>query len=156
MDDIMLSSEPEATAEDIETVRNGLRAFNHLVDPNPVTHPVKLFLRDANHVIQGGLLGAIWNGWLYIDFLWVTEGLRKHGYGSQLLLAAEEEANRQQCFAAVLETFSFQARPFYERFGYEVFAELPDCPWPDATRYFMRKTLVGPQPALKPAQRTEA
>ena len=27
-----------------------------------------------------------------------------------------------------LTTLSFQARPFYERFGYEVFGELPDHP----------------------------
>lgn len=141
MEAIKLSSEPEASPEDVETVRNGLRAFNRRADPDPVSHSIRLFLRDANNAIQGGLIGEIWNGWLYIDFLWVAEGLRHRGYGAQLLLAAEEEAKSFQCYGALLDTLSFQARPFYERFGYEVFAELPGCPRPGMSRYYMRKPL---------------
>jgi hypothetical protein len=38
-------------------------------------------------------------------------------------------------------TMSFQARGFYERAGYSVFAELPDFP-ADQSRLFMRKSLV--------------
>src|ERR1051326_2215090 len=143
MESISLSSEPDAAQEDIETVRTGLRAFNRLANPDPVSHAVRLFLRDADRAIQGGLIGVVLNGWLYIDFLWVGERLRHRGYGSQLLLAAEEEAKPYQCYGALLDTFSSQARPFYERFGYEVFAELPDCPLPGMARFYMRKTLPG-------------
>jgi len=39
---------------------------------------------------------------------------------------------------AFLDTFSFQARPFYERHGYECFGELRDHP-PGHSHYFMRK-----------------
>jgi len=46
--------------------------------------------------------------------------------------------------SALLDTFSFQARPFYERFGYQVIAELPDCPRPGIARYYMRKALGAP------------
>ena len=149
MDSIRFSSEPEATPEDIEAVRNGLRAFNRRFDPDPVAQLLRFFLRDANDVIQGGLIGEIWNGWLYIDSLWVADDLRQHGYGAQLVRAAEQEANRCGCYGALLETFSFQARPFYERLGFEVYAELADCPLPGMTRYYMRKTLPGPQPGSK-------
>ena len=38
-------------------------------------------------------------------------------------------------------TFSFQARPFYESLGYEVFCTLEDYP-PGHRRFFMKKALV--------------
>ncbi|HLV99018.1 MAG TPA: GNAT family N-acetyltransferase [Ktedonobacterales bacterium] len=141
MEQIKLSFEPEATPEDIEVVHKGLAGFNRQFDPHPVYQPLRIFLRDANQAIQGGLLGEIWNGWLLIDILWVAEDVRRQGLGAQLLLAAEQEASKHQCYAALLDTFSFQARPFYERMGFEVFAELPDCPLPGMARYYMRKTL---------------
>jgi hypothetical protein len=40
-----------------------------------------------------------------------------------------------------LSTFSFQARPFYEKLGYEVFATLEDCPVGHC-EYFLRKQLA--------------
>ncbi len=141
MKSITLSSEPEAKPEDMEAVRAGLNAFNRIADPDPVYHPIRLFLRDASNTIQGGLIGEIWNNWLYIDILWVAEKLRQQGYGAQLMLAAEQEARKYHCTAALLDTFSFQARPFYERLGYEVFAELPDCPRPGMSRCYLRKML---------------
>jgi GNAT superfamily N-acetyltransferase len=144
MERIRLSHEPEAKQEDIEAVRAGLSAFNRIADPDPVYHPIRIFLRDANNAIQGGLIGEIWNGWLSIELLWIAESLRHQGYGAQLLLAAEQEASKHHCYAALLDTFSFQARPFYERFGYQVIAELPDCPRPGIARYYMRKALGAP------------
>jgi GNAT superfamily N-acetyltransferase len=92
--------------------------------------------------VLGGALGDVWGGWLDLTFLWVAEPIRGKGYGERLLRAAEDEARAQGCRGIYLETFSFQARPFYERFGYEVFAELPDHP-AGHTSYFMKKTLEG-------------
>jgi hypothetical protein len=40
-----------------------------------------------------------------------------------------------------LFTYSFQARPFYERAGYRVFGELPDHP-PGQTKYYLAKRFV--------------
>ncbi len=45
------------------------------------------------------------------------------------------------CTYAHLNTFSYQARPFYEKRGYEVFAELDDYP-KGHQRVFMKKCLV--------------
>ena len=42
---------------------------------------------------------------------------------------------------AWLDTYDFQARPFYERHGYEMFAELDDLPG-GHRRWFMRKRLA--------------
>jgi predicted N-acetyltransferase YhbS len=40
-----------------------------------------------------------------------------------------------------LDTYNFQARPFYERFGFEVFGQF-DGPSPIYPRFFMKKALT--------------
>jgi len=57
-----------------------------------------------------------------------------------LLEAAEDEARSQGCGGVFLSTFSFQARPFYERFGYEIIADVPDYP-AGHTYHVLKKTL---------------
>jgi hypothetical protein len=52
----------------------------------------------------------------------------------------EAEAIRRGCHGAFLDTFSYQARPFYEKLGYEVFGTLEDYP-PGHQRFYMRKRL---------------
>jgi len=47
---------------------------------------------------------------------------------------------RQGCHSAYLRAFSWQARPFYEKSGYVVFAELDNFPGTQK-RCFMRKRL---------------
>lgn len=87
-----------------------------------------------------GIIGLInWN-WLYIKALWVDSEYRNHKIGSSLLKRMEDFAILQGCQYAHLDTFSFQARDFYPRFGYELFACLPDYP-PGHSRYFYKKKL---------------
>ena len=45
------------------------------------------------------------------------------------------------CFAATLDTHSFEALGFYQKRGYEVFGTLEDYP-PGHTKYFLRKRLA--------------
>ena len=61
----------------------------------------------------------------------------------ELLRAAEDYAVERGCFASTLETHSYQARPFYEKCGYQVFGTLEDHP-PGHAKYFMRKQLAEP------------
>ncbi len=66
---------------------------------------------------------------------------------------AEAEARRRGCTRATLGTGSFQARPFYEKLGYRVFAELPGWP-PGATSYWLARELGddrGDRPGTLPA-----
>jgi uncharacterized protein (DUF924 family)/GNAT superfamily N-acetyltransferase len=103
-------------------------------------HPVGFFLKNARGEWVGGLLGDLWGGWLHVRILWVDMAVRGHGNGARLLQAAEDYAAERGCFAATLETHSFQARPFYEKRGYEVFATLDDYP-PGHSKFFLRKPL---------------
>jgi GNAT superfamily N-acetyltransferase len=91
--------------------------------------------------VLGGVLGHVWGQWLHIAILWLAEPVRGQGYGRQLLLAAEAYGREQGCQHVELATFSFQARPFYEKLGYEVFATLEDYP-PGHRKYFLRKPLA--------------
>ena len=62
--------------------------------------------------------------------------------GRRLLRAAEREAAERGCAHAYLDTFDFQARPFYERLGYAVFGVQEGFP-PGHVRYFLRRALDG-------------
>jgi ribosomal protein S18 acetylase RimI-like enzyme len=104
-------------------------------------YPVGYFLRRPDGEWLGGLLGYIWGGWLHVTHLWVAAPARHQGHGTRLLRAAERYAVERGCRAATLETMSFQARPFYEKLGYRVFAALDDYP-PGHSKYFLRKPLA--------------
>jgi GNAT superfamily N-acetyltransferase len=69
-----------------------------------------------------------------------VDDLRGRGVGRELMAQAEARAVERGCHAAWLDTFSFQARGFYEKLGYEEFGTL-DYP-PIHKRYFMKKLLV--------------
>ncbi|WP_428486471.1 GNAT family N-acetyltransferase [Rhodopila sp.] len=106
-------------------------------------HPIGYFLKSAAGEWCGGLTGAIWGGWLQVNFLWVTEMLRGQGQGARLMDAAEGLAAERGALAATLETHSFQAPGFYLKRGYEVFGRLDDYP-PGHTKLFLRKRLGVP------------
>ena len=140
MRNLRITSEPHTSPEDTAIIRDGLTRFNVAATQHTYYSPLAILLRDDRDAVLGGALGDVWGEWLDLDFLWVAEPLRGKGYGERLLQAAEEEARAQGCQGVYLDTFGFQARPFYERYGYEVFAELPDRP-AGHTSYFMRKIL---------------
>jgi GNAT superfamily N-acetyltransferase len=58
----------------------------------------------------------------------VHEPFRRRGYGTTLLASAEQYAIERAFTNAWLSTFSFQARPLYERLCYHVFGTLEDYP----------------------------
>ena len=128
MTDLRIVSEPRGDEADATFVRDGLALFNVAVTGDAYYSPLAIFLRDERGVELGGALGHVWGGWLDLDTLWVAEPFRGQGYGAKLLRAAEDEARGQGCHGVFLTTFSFQAKPFYEKFGYEVVADIPDYP----------------------------
>jgi GNAT superfamily N-acetyltransferase len=99
-----------------------------------------LLVRDDDGAIVGGLHGRTGRRWLFIDLLGLPEHLRHAGLGTELMDRAEAEARARGCIGVWLDTFSFQARPFYERRGYRVFAEIADYP-PGHSRFFLTKRL---------------
>lgn len=143
MEDLAIDFEPFLSAEVRTFLDNGIGNHNIAATGLPAYFPANFVLRSQRGEVLGGLLGLIWGGWLHIDILWVAEAVRGHGYGARLLAAAEAYAVERGCTSAFLDTFSFQARPFYARHGYAVFATLTDFP-PGHDRFFLRKQLTGP------------
>jgi len=92
-------------------------------------------------VVIGGLWGVSAFCWLHLEMLFVPESARGQGIGSALLAAAETEAKNRGCLGIYVDTFSFQAAPFYEKMGYSTFGVLDDCP-PGHHRRFLQKRLA--------------
>jgi GNAT superfamily N-acetyltransferase len=97
-------------------------------------------LHAPGQEVVGGVIGATYWDWLYIDLMFIKEELRSRGYGHQLLTLAEQEARQRGTKNVYLDTFSFQAPDSYKKHGYRVFGELNDFPH-GHTRYFLTKQL---------------
>jgi GNAT superfamily N-acetyltransferase len=130
----------QVTAADEAAVVSGLRAFNvERLGPSN-EQPVKLVARDADGSVVGGLLGHTKWRWMYVSKLWVAESARGQGVGSKLMQAAETLARARGCTDVSLDTFEFQARPFYESLGYTLFGTLEGFP-PGYRQYYLTKRL---------------
>jgi GNAT superfamily N-acetyltransferase len=100
-----------------------------------------VFLRDAMDGIVAGLHGWTWGGWLKVNYLWVNLEERRQGRGRHLLLTAEAEARKRGCSHATLNTFSFQAPDFYQKFGYRIVGTIEGLP-EGHRQYTLRKDLT--------------
>ena len=106
--------------------------------------PLAVLLRDpVTGDAVGGLWGATHFDQLFIELLFVPEAARGGGLGREVMCRAETEAVRRGCRGAWLDTFSFQARGFYERLGYAVFGTIEEYP-PGHRRFFLKKALAPP------------
>jgi GNAT superfamily N-acetyltransferase len=130
---------PIATSSDAITA--GLRAFNAPHMTYEESAPFNIVLRDDHGAIVGGCVCETRWQWLFVDVLWVSAEHRGAGFGSALLQAAEDAARARGCTKAYLDTLSFQAKPFYEKLGWQLFGTQHDYP-PGLTRYFLQKDLT--------------
>ncbi len=137
---IMLSIEENPTACDLESFWQILIDYNRSKAGIAKHEKLNILLRDDEGKVMGGLNGVISRGWLFVENLAIKESHRSMGLGATLLKAAEEESIKRGCKAAYLDTFSFQALPFYQKQGYSIFGTLPDFP-EGHSKYFLWKKL---------------
>ena len=138
--------DPQLKADDAAVIRDGLYAYNDSKVDSADGHLGILLKDDAGNTV-GGLTGRWYYGWLFVELLVLPENLRGQDLGTGIMRAAEEYARQQGLIGVWLDTFSFQARGFYEKLGYVVFGELPDYP-AGHTRFFLQKRLdASPQPS---------
>lgn len=138
--DIKLKLDPEKA--DIEPIVDGLIAFNRKASGRDAGYqPFALHLIDPESGKPvGGLSGRAVFDWLYIELLHVPEELRGRGQGRELMMRAEAFARERGLIGIWLDTFSFQARPFYEKLGFSVYGTIDDHPI-GGHRYFLSKRL---------------
>jgi GNAT superfamily N-acetyltransferase len=137
---VQMLIDPNASPEEGATVLRGLREFNEVRLGPPDEQPVRIVLRDDAGTVIGGLLGHTRWSWLYVATLWVDESARGHGWGTKLMNAAEELARTRGCTHVSLDTFEYQARPFYEKLGYKLFGTLEGYP-PGYRQFYLTKAL---------------
>jgi aminoglycoside 6'-N-acetyltransferase I len=123
-----------------DAIKRGLMAFNVEYVGPPGHQELALAARDAQGHLVGGLYGSTAWRWLFVDLLWVDTPFRRQGLGRRLLRAAEAAARARGCTHAYLDTFDFQARPFYEREGYTLFGTQEGYP-PGHRKFYLCKSL---------------
>lgn len=128
------------TDEDRAAVLAPLRAYNLAQAGDPRFEPVAIVLTDDAGARVGGLWGKCAYDWLFVEFLAVPEAYRGAGHGAALMKEAEAIARARGCVGIWLDTYSFQARGFYEKLGYAVFGAIDDFPI-GHQRFFLRKRL---------------
>ncbi|ELV8719430.1 GNAT family N-acetyltransferase [Vibrio vulnificus] len=129
----------DPTEENINHIRNGLVEHNSPflagIDRRKVAYYA---INDKKKV--AGITAEIFGSWLLINFLWVDKAIRGQGTGSKLMAKLESYAESQGCHSSMVDTFSFQAKPFYEKLGYKCQMTLDNYPT-SYSRYFFTKSL---------------
>ena len=137
-----LNTTDAVTPQEKEELLTGLRTYNgQFLDLSTFSGDIGVYVRDDKGVMLGGLIGVRKGDWLNIKYLWVSDDVRGSGIGSQLIKTAEDEARRKGCTHALVDTVSFQARPFYEKQGYQLQLSLQDYPYPGMQRHYLTKAL---------------
>jgi GNAT superfamily N-acetyltransferase len=152
MRDVRIVSESYPPKAWTETVVRGVDNHNLAVTGLADYYPVGFFVKGHGGEILGGLLGDIWGGWMLVGSLWVSPSLRGRGYGAELMTRAHDYGVEKSCAHSYLRTGSYEARPLYEKLGYNVYAELKNQPIAPHSRYFMARRLdedAEPHPRVK-------
>jgi len=125
-----------------QAIHAGLRAFNRALANWPERQRFNVVLRDSEGNVRGGNLASVNFDVLVLEDVFVDDTCRHHGHGAKLMALAEEEGRRRGARLATVSTYSWQARPFYQKLGYAVYAELP---YNDGgyTLYSLKKSLCG-------------
>jgi len=124
----MVSIQVEEKSEAVTSaVLDGLREHIEKTVGGLENQPLSITLRDGEKLL-GGVIGATYFGWLFIQYFWIDERYRGKGFGKQLLDAAENEARRRGAGNVFLDTLSFQAPGFYKKYGYREYGRLEGFP----------------------------
>ena len=118
----------------------GLLRFNReQVGPTNYQRHV-ISARDAKGKLLGGLiLQSYWRE-SYIEAFWLSARARRSGIGAELIKEAGRRAKRRGSRLMHLNTYSFQAAPFYEKQGFRRFGKFSGSPKGES-RYFYVKRL---------------
>lgn len=136
---LLVSDAPDDS--DREAILAPLREHNIAHAGAPQVRPVAILLTDEDGNRVGGLWGRCSYGWLFVEYLAVPEAHRGADHGTALMQRAEAIARDEGCVGVWLDTFSFQARGFYEKLGFTLCGQIDDFP-PGHQRFFLQKRLA--------------
>ncbi|WP_088225567.1 GNAT family N-acetyltransferase [Desulfosporosinus sp. FKB] len=128
--------------QDIGEILDNLRKYNLSRIELNVVIPLAIFVNDENGNTMGGISAETHGNWLKISLLWIDEKIRGQRIGSKLLKDAEEEAIKRGCKYSFVDTFSFQAKNFYIKSGYQEVFTLEEYPLTSKRHYFVKQLTV--------------
>ncbi len=141
-----ITLERNPPAEVATRLSQGIVEFNrHSIpdlEPNEAEVRFHVIAKDDDGDIIGGLRGACYWNTLHIELLWLADSARGGGIGRQIIKESETFALAHGCEKALVETTSWQAKPFYEKNGYTLMATLEGRPKGHASHY-LSKDLAG-------------
>lgn len=138
----------DISKENKELIEHNLELYNFSKNKwlNPIMYKKNqkefgFYAYDDDKII-GGAYGLIDDGyWTCLDLLFVDEKYRNIDIATNLMKQVEMFAKENKCIGIRTETWSFQARGFYEKMGFIVYGQLENHP-PHAIDYLLKKVLI--------------
>ena len=100
-------------------IKKGIIDYNSPFFGSNPSQPFTNYIKNLKSEVIAGLTGFYKGKYVRIDLFWVHNELRHQGLGKKLILELEEFSKAKGCCHIQLDTFDFQARPFYEKLGFE-------------------------------------
>lgn len=148
--DVVMESD-ESVREEIHEI---LRNYNRKHFGDVEEREFSITVRDGEHgsehdgehgsehgenTVVAGLNATIFGLWLEISVLAVDENHRAQGIGSALLARAEQTGVEHGCRYALLNTFDFQGRDYYPKFGYRQIGHIENYPLTGSQHWFVKE-----------------
>lgn len=134
---IELNSAPDKS--DVNAVHEGLSAFNRTHLPFVHDASFALFLRSDTGKLHGGVTVRVLGQCLYLDYFWLSEGVRGKGWGEKIMNMVEQEGKNRNVNGIYLDTYTFQASQFYKKLGFIETGRFCDFPVLGVDKIFLCK-----------------
>ena len=121
-------------------IKKGIIDYNAPFFGSNPSKPFTIYIKNLNSEVIAGITGFYKGKYVRVDLFWVHNEFRHQGLGKKLSVKLEEFSKTKGCSYIQLDTFDFQARPFYEKLGFECIGTIPK--WvEDRDCHFMRKAI---------------
>lgn len=137
----------EMTAKELQRMRDGFD--EHTIDNGVEVQSADRFSFTA--VMDGEFIGCSsglaykngqqYSGWFYLTDLFVEKSYRHQGLGSRLLLDLETKIKAVGVSNIWVWTAGYEAPPFYQKQGYEVFTEMENWYSDGSSRVGLKKVI---------------
>ena len=107
-------------------LREGIIDYNKHFLGDKIAADFSITIEDENKHLIGGVSGYRSGEYVMVQWVWVDEHYRAKGVGTRLFKKLDEFTLSKKCKFLTLETLEFQAKDFYEKFGFSVAATLPN------------------------------
>jgi ribosomal protein S18 acetylase RimI-like enzyme len=98
-----------------------------------------IFIKNNDDTLVGGSHLSFNYDFMVIESIWVSNDYKRQGLGIRLFNEIEEHAKKKACEHILLSTLSsMQALSFWEKVGFKIIGEVPDCPKGDMLIYLKK------------------